>query len=61
MSYIWEIKTAQDVKELSLIEKATEAQFYKNKYLKILNMKYELKTLGKQMEKMKDCEEKLKT
>ncbi len=61
MSYIWEIKTPQDVKELSLVEKATEAQFYKNKYLKILNMKYELKTLGKQMEKMKDCEERLKT
>ncbi|AXH78447.1 MAG: putative replication initiation protein [Circular genetic element sp.] len=60
MSYIWTIETPQDVKERSTADKAAEAQFYKNKYMKILNMKYELRTLGKQMEMMKDCEDKLK-
>lgn len=58
--YIWDCKDAEDAKKMHQIQEATELQFYKNKYLKILNMKYELKDLGKRMANMKDKEEELK-
>ncbi len=58
--YVWDLETAEDVKKIHDIREATELQFYKNKYLKILNMKYELKDLGKHMEKVKDKEDELK-
>jgi hypothetical protein len=58
--YPWNLETAQDVKKIADVREATELQFYKNKYLKILNMKYQLKDLGEQMAKVKDKEEELK-
>ncbi len=58
--YPWDLKTAEDVKLISNVREQTELQFYKNKYLKLLNMKYELKDLGEHMAKIKDKEEELK-
>ena len=58
--YPWDLKTAEDVKKLDVVMEQTELQFYKNKYLKLLNMRYELKDLGKRMANMKDKEEDLK-
>ena len=58
--YIWDCKTPEDVKLSRNAVIQAEQQFYKNKYLKILNMKYELKDLGKSMAKMKDTEVELK-
>ncbi len=58
--YPWDLETVEDVKKISAVREATELQFYKNKYLKLLNMKYELKDLGKQMSKVKDREDELK-
>ncbi len=58
--YVWNLETAEDVKKIHAIREATELQFYKNKYLKLLNMKYELKDLGVQMAKVKDREDELK-
>lgn len=58
--YPWNLETAEDVKKIHDVREATELQFYKNKYLKILNMKYQLKDLGTQMSLMKDKEEELK-
>ncbi len=58
--YPWNLETAQDVKKIADVREATELQFYKNKYLKILNMKYQLKDLGDHMAMVKDKEEELK-
>lgn len=60
MEYFWDCKKGEDVKLELSVRKETEKQFYKNKYLKQLNMKYELKDLGKAMANMKDTEEELK-
>ncbi len=54
--FFWN-KTAS--KEFAYARTQTEMQFYKNKYLKQLNMKYELETLGETMKEMKHTNEKL--
>lgn len=58
--YPWNLETVLDVKKISEVREATELQFYKNKYLKILNMKYQLKDLGKHMSQFKDNEDELR-
>lgn len=60
MEYFWDCEKGEDVKLELSVRKETEKKFYTMKYLKQLNMKYELKDLGKNMATMKDTEEELK-
>lgn len=55
--FFWETNSGS--KEFPNARIQTEMQFYKNKYLKQLNMKYELELLGEDMKKMKHDNEKL--
>lgn len=59
--YPWDLENREkNHKIITELKTATELQFYKNKYLKMLNMKYELKDLGERMAKVKDQEDELK-
>jgi len=57
--FFWNENDKFSYKHLADARIQTEMQFYKQKYLKQLNMKYELELLGEEMKKMKNDNIKL--